>query len=112
MFKIIQAFFLALFSYLKPGNNLFIVLAVLALLGLLAVIYPAMAMLWPLLSLVIGILLVWDASRLYAIESLQIEREAPGKMSLGLWHEVHLTVHFKAGRLGKKQLDIQLQQEQ
>ncbi len=108
MFKIIQAFFLALFSYLKPGNNLFIVLAVLALLGLLAAIYPAVAMLWPVLSLVIGIFLVWDASRLYAIESLQIEREAPGKMSLGLWHEVHLTVHFKAGRLGKKQLDIQL----
>lgn len=108
MLKTLRLFFSALFVHLRPGKNLFIATVVLAVCAVLAALYPPLTILWQVMSAVLVFILIWDASRLYAIETLQLERDAPGKMSLGLWHDVDLTVHYKAGVMGTPQLKLQL----
>ncbi len=108
MFKLIRQIFTAVFIYLKPGRNLFILMICLALLGVLTAFYPKLETVWPALSALLLVAVLWDALRLYAVNQLEIKRDAPGKMSLGLWHDVQLTVHYRAGWLGSQQLVVEV----
>ncbi|MCP3851755.1 MAG: DUF58 domain-containing protein [Gammaproteobacteria bacterium] len=47
-----------------------------------------------------------DFYRLYGMKNFQVQRSAPGKMSLGLWHDIELTLHYKAGHLSARTLQI------
>lgn len=86
----------ALWLRLKPGKNLLIIVALLSLLGVIMAIWTELQWLWTISVAIVMVMLLWDLLRVYSIQSLRIERDAPGKMSLGLWHDVTLTLHYKA----------------
>ena len=62
-------------------------------------------LLWSAILLVV---VLWDASSLYTVNQLEIETWCAWKMSLGLWHDVQLTIHYRAGRMGSQQLVIEV----
>ncbi len=108
MLKNISIFFSALFIHLRPGKNLFVLLFILALSGIIVAWYPSIQTIWWGIFVLSSILVLWDAVRVYAMEILQAEREVPGKMSLGLWHDITLTLHYKAGFYGAEQIHLSL----
>jgi len=93
---------------LKPGKNLFILVILLSLTGVLAAIWSEFIWLWQISLLLLCLLLLWDALRLYSIKALSAERQAPGKMSLGLWHDISLTLHYQAGSFAGKTIRLKV----
>ncbi|UTW09109.1 DUF58 domain-containing protein [Pseudomonas benzenivorans] len=86
---------------MKPSRLLLALLASLFALALLlgalhalAIPLPAtlQALWWGLLLVLFGVALV-DALRLRRLPSPQLERQLPGNLPLGRWHEVHLCLH-------------------
>ena len=108
MFDLIKQFVASLWHRLKPGKTLFILLALISLIGVLVSIWPEFLWLWNS-SVILGSLLVMiDFFRLYGMEKFQIERESPGKMSLGLWHDIKLTLHYKSGAFSAEELSLKV----
>jgi uncharacterized protein (DUF58 family) len=108
MFEIVGQFFYSLWHRLKPGRQLFILLIVLSLLGMIASLWPETLWLWHISLIVTGIIVGIDLLRLYAMKAFHIERHAPGKMSLGLWHDIQLTLHYEAGSLSANKLTLKV----
>jgi uncharacterized protein (DUF58 family) len=106
MLSIIKQLFQALWVRLKPGKHLFYLVMSLALLGVIVAIWPELEFIWTI-SLFISLLLIsWDLFSVYSIKLLRAEREAPGKMSIGLWHDIELTLHYQAGTFSGNQVAI------
>ncbi len=108
MLKNISIFFSALLIHLRPGKNLFLLLFILALGGIIVAWYPSMQTIWWGIFALSSAVVLWDAVRIYSIEIFQAEREVPGKMSLGLWHDITLTLHYKSGSYGAQHIQLTL----
>jgi len=104
----IKQFFYSVFYRLKPGKNLFILFALLSVLGILVAIWPELQWLWLLSMMLSAAILLWDIFHLYGFKSFRVERDAPGKMSLGLWHDIKLTLHYDAGLTSANTLHIKV----
>lgn len=96
----------SLFYSLKPGKNIFLFLIILILLGAFSAIWSELLWLWSAALSLFAIALLWDLLQLYAIKALWAERDAPGKMSLGLWHDIKLTLHYESGRFSTNNLRL------
>lgn len=99
------AIFHSFFYTLKPGKTLFIALMVLTIMAVFATFY-ALLWLWTILMSVLCLAVFWDLIRLYSIKSISVEREAPKKMSLGLWHDIILTLHYQTTQFAAKKISI------
>ncbi len=108
MFTFVKQLLMSFVYCLKPGRNLFRAIIVLTIIALSAVVWADIRWLWYSFLVLIIFAMLWDLLRLYGIKSLRAERQVPGKMSLGLWHDIKLTIHYEAGRLSAKQLQIQV----
>lgn len=108
MFNLIRQFLHSLWHRLKPGNNLFIVLSLFCLLGVIVSIWPEFLWLWNSSLVLVSMLLVFDLLRLYSMKKLQVKRESPGKMSLGLWHDIKLTLHYEASHFSAETLRVKV----
>ncbi|MCK5647311.1 MAG: DUF58 domain-containing protein [Gammaproteobacteria bacterium] len=108
VFDLIKQFFYSLWHRLKPGKNLFILLVLLCLLGVLVSIWPELLWLWTAALILSSLLVTVDLFRLYGMKKLQIERDSPGKMSLGLWHDIKLTLHYEAGNFSAEHLRVKV----
>jgi len=64
--------------------------------------------LWYSSLVIIVFLLFWDLIRLYNISIIQVERELATKMSLGLWHDVTLTLHYQATYFANKKIHLNI----
>lgn len=106
MFELMKQFLLAFWHRLKPGKNLFILSGFLCLIGVLVSIRPELLWLWNSAFIFSVFLVVIDLLRLYSVKKLDIKRDSPGKMSLGLWHDIKLTLHYEAGHFSAKMLRI------
>lgn len=106
MFIFLKQCLHSIFYSLKPGKNLFLSLIILTLLGITAAVWSELLWLWGAALIMICITLLWDLLRLYGIKALWAEREAPGKMSLGLWHDIKLTVHYESGHFATENLRL------
>jgi len=42
------------------------------------------------------------------MKQFNVNRDSPGKMSLGLWHDIKLTLHYEAGKFSAKNLRIKV----
>jgi len=98
----------AILLELKPGKNLFILVALLSLSSIFVAIWGNFLWLWQVSLLIVCLLLLWDVVRLYSIRILRAERQAPGKMSLGLWHDISLTLHYQAGTFAAKKIRMKV----
>jgi len=94
-----------LFS-LKPDKNLFLMAIVLSLLGCIVAILPHLEWLWWWLFIITCSLCLIDLLRLLMLKNISCERLAPGKMSLGLWHDVKITLHYQASFLSARQIKV------
>ena len=108
MFDLIKQFIASLWHRLKPGKNLFILLALLCLIGVLVSIWPELLWLWNSSVILSAVIVMIDFFRLYGMKQFQIERESPGKMSLGLWHDIKLTLHYKSGAFSAEALSLKV----
>ena len=108
MFDLIKSLLSSFWIRLKPGKNLLWVMTGLSSLGAVVSIWPEWLWLWQLAIAITMVLVVWDLFQLYSIQSLQVQRQAPGKMSVGLWHDVSLTLHYTAGRYSPAKLHIRV----
>ncbi|MDX2506158.1 MAG: DUF58 domain-containing protein [Gammaproteobacteria bacterium] len=104
----IKQFVHSLWYRLKPGKNLFILFAILSLMGVLLSIWSELQWLWPVMMLCSAVIVLWDLLRLYGLKTFCFEREAPGKMSVGLWHSIKLTLHYEAGRSSAQLLRVKV----
>jgi len=90
-------------SYLPiPDKNTFYLLCGLAVFALLASFWPALIQLWKLLCLLIGLLLLTDIVLSYLIQQsqkyLEIIRDLPSSLPLGVSRHVKLRIHNHANR--------------
>ncbi len=106
MFELIKQFIFSLWHRLKPGKNFFILACILCVLGIVVSIWPEFLWLWNITLMFSLFLVISDFYRLYGMQNFQIERSAPGKMSLGLWHDIKLTLHYEAGPFSAKKLQM------
>jgi len=102
----IKQFIQSIFFSLKPGKNLFLLLAVLSLMGIAVAVWSELLWLWNAALIAICLALLWDLLRLYGIKALWVERDAPGKMSLGLWHDIKLTIHYESGHFSPEKIRL------
>ncbi len=103
---IIKQFVYSVWYRLKPGKNLFILLIMLSLMGVVVAIWSELQWLWSVSVSLAVIIVLWDLIRLYDIKQFRVERDAPGKMSVGLWHDIKLTLHYEAGRSAAQLLQV------
>jgi uncharacterized protein (DUF58 family) len=96
VFDLLKQMFFALWYRLKPNKQLFWLMAGFCLLGLWVAFEPQWLGLWLSLMSISLIVLLFDLWRLYSMQSLQVKRATPRKMSLGLWHDIQLTLHYQA----------------
>ncbi len=108
MFNFIRQFLHALWHRLKPGINLFILLLLLSFLGALVSVWGEFVWLWNISLLLSSIIVTVDLFRLYDMKAIQVERQSPGKMSLGLWHDMKLTLHYKSGRFSAEEIRVKV----
>ena len=106
MFSFIKTLIHSIWLRLKPGKNLFFLFAGLSVLGGVVAVFPQWQPLWTFVFFISLLLIVWDLLRLYKMKSFKVERDAPGKMSVGLWHDVKLTLHYQAGALAAETIRI------
>lgn len=103
-----KTLFIALWQCLKPGKNAFIVLMLFAAAGIVVSVWPQFLWLWQFTAGLFILLALIDLLRLYNIKRLHIERQTPGKMSLGLWHTMKLTLHYEAGRFSARTIAVKV----
>ncbi len=108
MFDWLRQFLHSLWHRLKPGINLFILLVMLSFMGVLVSIWNDYLWLWNTSLLLSSMIVTIDLFRLYGIKRFQIKRQSPGKMSLGLWHDIELTLHYESGYFSAHQIQVKV----
>lgn len=76
-----------------PATRLLYLLLYLAIIGLLASLWPTLESLWYTSISLIAFIAIADLSLQYSPLTLSAERHLPGSISLGVWQDVHLRLH-------------------
>ncbi len=79
-----------------PDKNAFYLLTGLALLGLFASFWPVLLSVWKLALLAAGLLLLIDLVLVQIMQPIEVERDLPGSLPLGVSRLVSLRIHNKA----------------
>ncbi len=104
--KILKYLLHELFYGLKPAKNLFILCIFLSIIGAITAVWDALLWLWYTSLIIIILLMIGDLIRLYNTTLLWGERDIPKKMSLGLWHNITLTLHYQATYFASKKIKL------
>ncbi len=75
-----------------PRSGLFVVVAALVIVGLVAAFVPGAALVWQLLAAAFFVLAAIDGLLAWLTPLPDVERRLPGSMSLVTWTDVHITV--------------------
>ncbi len=78
---------------ISPGRGLLIISVLMIVLGLLAAIWPALENLWLTALVVLMLCAGYDLVTTLRLQPPQLERELPSAMAVGLWHDIHLSLH-------------------
>lgn len=81
-----------------PDKNTFYLLAGLAIVGLLASFWPGLIPLWKIVLAVVAIILVIDLILSSLSQPIEIERDLPGSLPLGVSRHIGLRVHNHSKR--------------
>nr|WP_198264304.1 DUF58 domain-containing protein [sulfur-oxidizing endosymbiont of Gigantopelta aegis] len=87
---------------------MFFLLMALTVLGVIVSVWPENLWLWQGSLILASTILLIDLLRLYGFKKFHIERQAPGKISLGLWHDIHLILHYEAGHFSAKKIHLKV----
>jgi len=78
---------------MRPASFAFFGLALWLILGLAAALRPHNVIYWQIMGVILLLLALFDAWRVWRIPAIQVQRHVPGSLPLGVWSEVILCFH-------------------
>jgi len=78
---------------MRPASFAFLGLALWLILGLAAALRPHNVIYWQIMGVILLLLALIDAWRVWRIPAIDVQRHVPGSLPLGVWSEVILCFH-------------------